>query len=161
MKSFSEYIREAVDFRLGGKARKGIQQYSYFPKDGKELSELMKKLIKERGEDGDFNDIDTSNVTDMSEMFWYVEKFNGDISGWDTSSVTDMNSMFCVAHSFNQDIGNWDTSAVEDMGYMFKSARSFNQDISRWDVSMVYYENDIPDHMFDNCPIIDRFKPKF
>lgn len=186
MKTFAQYIRESVDFRLGGKTRKGIQQCNYFPKDRDELMKLMWKLIRERGFDGDFNDIDTSkvtdmynifeddkrfngdifywdtsNVTDMSFMFQGAMSFNQDISNWDTSSVTDMSYMFCKARSFNQDISNWDTSKVEDMGWMFYEAESFNQDISKWNISMVYYEHDIPDHMFDNCPIIERFKPKF
>ena len=79
MKTFSDYIREDFNFRLGGKAKKGMQ-YRYFPKDRDELEELIEKLVKERGNKGNFNDIDTSNVTGMNSMFEDEESFNGDIS---------------------------------------------------------------------------------
>ena len=57
---------------------------------------------------------------------------------WDTSNVTDMSGMFYYAKKFNQDIGNWDTSNVTDMSYMFYYAEDFNQDISMWDTSISY-----------------------
>ena len=80
---------------------------------------------------------DTSNVTDMSIMFYEATAFNQDIGSWDTSSVTTMNSIFENATAFNQDIGNWDTSSVTDMVGMFYEASSFNQDIGSWDTSKV------------------------
>ena len=159
MKTFEQYIREAVDFRLGGSADKGGRRYTYFPKDNEELDALMEKLRKERGEDGDFNDIDTSSVTEMNSLFEDEERFNGDISLWDTSNVTETNSMFWNAKSFNQDISNWDTSKVTDMDWMFYKAESFNQDISMWDVSNVTDIDIIA--TFKKCPIKEEYKPKF
>ena len=67
--------------------------YNYHPKTKDELKELVNKLIKERGNAADLNDIDTSEITDMSHMFTY-SKFNGDISKWDVSNVKDMLHMF-------------------------------------------------------------------
>ena len=77
---------------------------------------------------------DVSNVTDMSSMFSDSD-FNQDISSWDVSNVIDMSDMFANS-PFNQDISSWDVSNVTDMSYMF-SKSSFNQDISSWDVSNV------------------------
>jgi len=179
---YLDNIDESVDFRLGGKANKGVQQFNYFPKDRDELDALMKKLRKERGEEGDFNDVDVSNVTDMSYVFSEGKKFNGDISQWDVSNVTDMSGMFYECENFNGDISNWDVSNVTNMRYMFYKCNSFNQDISSWDVSSVTnmngmfsgcdsFEGDISNwnvssvtnmsYTFFNCPIKEEFKPKF
>ena len=78
---------------------------------------------------------DTSNVTDMSRMFYGNNVFNQDISSWNTSNVTSMSYMFVNAHAFNQDISSWDVSNVVYMSRMFEGARAFNQDISSWDIS--------------------------
>ena len=102
---------------------------------------------------------DTSNVTDMSQMFCYARQFNQPIGDWDVSNVTDMHSMFNGATKFNQPIGDWDVSNVTNMKYMFDNARKFNQPIRDWDVSNVtqYF------HIFFYCPINIKkeYKPQF
>ena len=80
---------------------------------------------------------DTSNVTNMEDMFQANAEFNQDISSWDTSSVTNMHGMFESNSAFNQDISSWDTSSVTDMDNMFSNNSAFNQDISSWDTSNV------------------------
>ena len=112
----------------------GNHHYNYHPKTCKELKGLVNKLINERGNDADLNDIDTSKITDMSEVFYY-SRFNGDISKWDVSNVKDMTYMFYMSN-FNGDISEWDVSNVEDMNSMFMESK-FNGDISNWDVSNV------------------------
>ena len=116
--------------------------YNYHPKTIDELKELIKKLIKERGNKADLNDIDTSEITDMYALF-YKSEFNGDISNWDVSNVEDMDYMFCYNSKFNGDISNWDVSNVKRMNYMFQhsSFTGENGDISNWDVSNVEYMN--------------------
>jgi len=85
----------------------------------------------------DISTWDTSNITDMSEMFHGFATFNENIGSWDVSKVTDMYEMFYEASNFNQDIGSWDVSKVTDMDGMFFEASAFNQDIGRWKVSNV------------------------
>ena len=127
MKKINTYITEKLKIR---KLKHNIK-YRYFPKTKKELKDLLKQLIEERGNEGDFNDIDVSNVTDMSMLFKFMEEFNGNISKWDVSNVTNMISMF-HGSVFNSDISKWDVSNVRNMKAMF-----------------------------DNCPIEEKYKPKF
>ena len=68
---------------------KDIDSHNYHPKTRDELKELVDKLIKERGNEADLNVIDTSEITDMDELF-YNSDFNGNISDWDVSNVTTM-----------------------------------------------------------------------
>ena len=106
-------------------------KYKYFPQTKEELKEIIKQRIKDEGNEVDLNDIDTSNITDMYALFEGTD-FNGDISTWDVSNVTDMYSMFRECKSFNQDISSWDVSKVKDSRFVFY-----------------------------NCPIREKYKPKF
>ena len=148
MKSISFYINEALKL---GKSR-----YSCHPKTKEELKEIIEKRIKDEGNEVDLNDIDVSNITDMSSLFEYSD-FNGNISKWDVSTVTSMEYMFFVCKSFNQDISSWDVSNVTNMEGMFCECESFNKDISTWDVSNVKSM----DGIFYSCPIEENYKPKF
>ena len=105
--------------------------------DKTQLKRLIHIGCKILGHGGNFNWIDTSKITDMSELFYDNKKFNGHIELWDVSRVTNMTHMFCRAPYFNQPIGDWDVSNVTDMSHMFYLAKSFNQPIGDWDVSNV------------------------
>ena len=114
MKQINYYILERLHIN------KDIKSYNYHPKSRKELKKLVDKLIKERGNDADLNDIDTSEITDMHELF-FNSTFNGDISEWNVSNVKDMRYMFYWA-SFtgkNGDLSNWDVSKFVNMDFMF------------------------------------------
>jgi surface protein len=80
---------------------------------------------------------DTSNVRDMAFMFFFASNFNQPIGLWNTGNVTGMTVMFYVASNFNQPIGLWDTSNVTNMDLMFYNCFSFSQDISIWNVAKV------------------------
>ena len=141
MKQINYYILEhfensnfSILERLHINKDTGNRHYNYHPTTRDELKELVNKLVKERGNDADLNDIDTSEITDMHGMF-YDSNFNGDISEWDVSNVKNMKSMF-LRSSFTGDISNWDVSNVENMSWMFCFS-AFNGDISEWDVSNV------------------------
>ena len=149
MKALKLHITEALHIN---KDTKG-DYYNYHPKTKDELIELVDKLISERGNEADLNDIDTSEITDMSYVF-YNSEFNGDISEWDVSKVGNMYSMFYNSN-FNGDISNWDVSNVYNMRYMFMYTK-FNGDISKWNVSNVKNMQD----MFYNSPL-EKNPPKW
>ena len=174
MKSLVYYIQEKLVIKKN--------KYKYFPKTKEELREIIENRIKEEGSKVNLNDIDVSNITDMSELFVEID-FDGDISGWDVSKVKNMSFMFYDCISFNKDISSWDVSNVKDMSYMFSNCENFNQDISKWDVSnvtsmssMFYgcenFNQDISNwyvynvknngHMFHGCiSLEEKYKPKF
>ncbi|TEY04119.1 BspA family leucine-rich repeat surface protein [Campylobacter sp. US12a] len=98
---------------------------------------------------------DVSSVEDMSHMFYGCIYFNQSLGDWDVSNVKDMACMFKGCSTFNQDISSWDTSNVKDMSHMFYGCHSFNQDLSSWNISKVEYTY----NMFENCPIDNSNMP--
>ena len=90
MKEITKFIKEGL--KITSKTK--VDKYNYHPKTKEELKDLLKQLIEERGNEGDFNDIDTSEITDMTELFKHMKKFNGDISNWDVSKVIHTGFMF-------------------------------------------------------------------
>ena len=100
---------------------------------------------------------DTSNVTDMNNMFYDCEALTTlDVSNWDTSKVTYMSYMFCFCYSLTAlDVSKWNTSNVTGMSYMFSSCNSLtNLDISNWDTSKVTGMS----KMFYNCSNLTTIK---
>ena len=141
MKKLNQFITEK--FRL---SKDNLEpHYNYHPND-KNFNTLINKLIEERGYDANLNDIDTSNIKDMSATF-YCSNFNGDISRWDVSNVINMSDMFADSE-FNGDISGWDVSKVKYMDYMFTCSK-FSGDISEWDTHNVTNKLDI----FYGCPL--------
>ena len=149
MKTLQNYITEKILINKNSKIA-----YNYHPKTKDELKDIIDKRIESEGNECNLNDIDTSNITDMSWLF-EDSNFNGDISRWNVSNVKCMDNMF-VGSEFNGDISNWDVSNVTSMYGMFYKSE-FNGDISNWDVSNVKFKL----YMFDNCPIEEKYKPKF
>ena len=93
---------------------------------------------------------DTSNVTDMSWMFFDCSSLTElDVSGFDTSNVTDMSNMFAGCSSLTElDLSGFDTSNVTDMSYMFCFCESLMElDLSDFDTSIV---TDMSE-MFSGC----------
>ena len=131
MKEIVKFIKEGLKITSNTKVNER-PKYNYHPKTKEELQDLLKQLTKERGNESDFNDIDTSKITDMSDLFDSIDKFNGDISNWDVSNVTNMR-------------------------YMFSECELFNRPLAKWDVSNVRHNLEI----FYNCPIEENHKPKF
>ena len=147
MKSLNAYMTEKFQV-----SKDNIGTYTYYPETKKELIKCIKEKIKKEGYDAenvplDLNDIDTSLITDMSNLF-NVRRYNigdamknlassgnFDISDWNVSNVKDMEAMFYCS-GFNGDISDWDVSKVEDMSWMFAGS-FFNSTIADWNVSNV------------------------
>ena len=82
--------------------------------------------------------IDTSNVTDMSGMFYFRHLKSMDLSGFDTSNVTNMYCMFTNCGFTSLDLSSFNTSKVTDMGWMFRFNFGLTSlDISNFDTSKV------------------------
>ena len=105
MKTLQNYITEKILINKNSKLA-----YNYYPKTKDELKDIIYQRIESEGNECNLNDIDTSNITDMSHLFEDSD-FNGDISNWDVSNVTNMEDMFALS-KFNGDISNWDVSNV-------------------------------------------------
>lgn len=103
------------------------------PKSKDELRSLIEQEIKQQGADADLNFIDTSLITDMSELFKDLTIRNIEIDRWDVSNVTNMNSMFAYCRKFEgTGLEKWDVSNVRDMSSMFQECKNFNGDLSGW-----------------------------
>ena len=105
-------------------------------------------------EDIILDEYDTSNVTDMSCMFWGCSSLESlDLSGFDTSNVTDMTRMFDGCSSLESlDLSGFDTSNVTDMSSMFIGCNSLESlDLSGFDTSNV---TDMSS-MFDGCSSLE------
>ena len=66
-----------------------------------------------------------------------AEATYGNISTWDTSQVTDMSDLFANEAAFNDAIGLWNTTGVTTMAYMFYGASAFDQSLADWSVDEV------------------------
>ena len=70
--------------------------------------------------------LNTANVTDMSDMFYYCAKLESlDVSGFNTANVTSMRGLFMGCNNLTSlDVSNFNTANVTDMQSMFFSCRS-------------------------------------
>ncbi len=126
----------------------------------KTIHQIVKDELDRLGHDADLNHIDTSEVTDMKNLFscdqfdlgQKYKDLNPDISQWNVSKVTNMGWMFCSSFKFNCDISKWDMSSVKNMRCMFYDCKNFNQDLSKWCVSNVEDMN----YMFGKCTIFNN-----
>ncbi len=70
--------------------------------------------------------LNTSNVTDMSSMFYNCQSLTSiNLSQFNTAKVTDMNHMFSgCSNLVSANLSSFDTSNVTDMGSMFQYCQS-------------------------------------
>ena len=150
MKNINNYISEKLNV-------KNIDVYKYHPETKEELQSILKERLRlKKYKNADFNDIDVSKITDMSDLFRKLNPYNIDISNWDVSNVEDMHGMFYQCHKFNCDLSKWNVSNVKDMRWMFYCCDNFNSDLSNWDVNKFRNMED----MFEYSPL-EKNPPKW
>ena len=141
MKQLNQYITEyIVKKKLDHFINSDIPNYLYHPKSKLQLTNTIKKLLKNN--QTDLNVIDVSEITNMSELFdkinESVEVSNIDISKWDVSNVTNMENMFFNCTKFDCDLSNWNVSNVINMDSMFSNCKNFTgKGLENWNVSNV------------------------
>lgn len=129
--------------------------YLYAPEDSSYLFADMESLR----EIVNLRILDTSNVTNMSNMFGYTSGLEViDVSNFDTSKVTNMSAMFVTIDDYYRNLKYiegleyFDTSNVTDMSYMFHYQKSLETiNIGTFNTSKVTNMS----HMFQNCQKLD------
>ena len=106
MKHLNEYIAEKL--RINSEIK--THEYTVKPKTKDELSKIIIKRFKESNLNDfkDFNDIDVTNIKDMSILFSNLDCGNIDISEWNVSNVEKMDGMFFNCKNVKCDISGWD-----------------------------------------------------
>lgn len=99
------------------------------------------------------DDINTSNVTNVSNLFYSPQKSslkNLDLSGWDTSNISDMSGMLknCT-NLVSLDVTGWDTRAVTNMNSLFYNCGSLT-DVTNLDKFDTTNVTDMS-YLFYNC----------
>ncbi|MGN0499179.1 MAG: BspA family leucine-rich repeat surface protein [Acutalibacteraceae bacterium] len=98
----------------------------------------------------DLSNFDTSNVTNMSEMFSGCSKLTSlDLSNFDTSNVVDMTNMFSSCSNLRSlDLSSFNTSYVTSMYKMFYGCTKLTSlNLSNFDTSNVISMG----YMFNEC----------
>ncbi|UQU60781.1 BspA family leucine-rich repeat surface protein [Lactococcus petauri] len=123
-------LESAGDFPEWGEFADQIEKIIFDEKvtGGASLKKLFSGLYTVVSIEG-LSNFDTSNVTDMSEMFSAMESLTSlNTSSLNTSNVTDMSHMFDGSYSLEKlDLSNFDTSNVTDMSGMFMGMGSLQE----------------------------------
>lgn len=132
MKDLKEHIIEGLKIGAKSKVNTKIKV-----KTKEELKlEILKKIINN---ETDYNDIDVSELDDLSYVFEDKNITEIDISGWGVSNVTTLKCMFqnCKYLKTPGDLSKWNVSNVEDMSWMFSGCQNLINlgDLQNWEIN--------------------------
>ena len=108
-------------------------------------------------------DLDVSNVTDMTCMFYGAGQMTYyDVARWNVSKVESMNHMFCDNYELlSLDLSNWNVSNVKTMYCMFDDCQKLKTigDVSHWNTASLIdaggWLNDARSFVGDNEGFLD------
>lgn len=131
-------------------------KYKYFPKNRRELSDIIDNKLDNNKEYIDVSDIDISNLDKQNiglifSHYDHIEVIDG-FEYWNTTNIKKMYQMFQGCTNLKRiDLSNWDVSNVERFDGMFDKCNSLETigDVSNWKIS----KNADIDHMFTDCPL--------
>ena len=161
MKQLNNFILEKL--KINSKSK--INQYNYFPKDKKELIEIIKKKYQEIQKPNiygnltppkdilDLNDIDISKITDLSYLFEYIKPIKVDMNNWDVSHVTDIHGLFWTNNIVEEiHIENWDVRNIESVYGAFYFCTNIKElNLDNWEFKKCTEFN----LMFKGCEKLD------
>jgi surface protein len=103
---------------------------------------------------GFLNNLDTSEVTDISYLFWSCQSVKTiNLSNWDTSNVTTMVYLFYNNYQLvNLDISGFDTSKVTSTQAMFDGCKKLKTINAPIDMINVTYTST----MFESCQLLEE-----
>ena len=151
-KDLSEYFFDTIEAGDSttlscGKWAKNIKKLPAFAFNG---ISTQQQFVGFKGEEIDFSNFDTSNVTIMQSMFESCSLLTSlNLSTFDTSKVTNMRYMFRICSSLTSlDLSNFNTSSVTKMTAMFQKCSSLiSLNLSSFNTSNV---TDMQ-YMFEGC----------
>lgn len=132
-----------------------VKEYERVITDIREVSKYSPRAITFNSYSGtdlipELEALDTSNITNMTNMFYYCQKLNSlDLSYFNTSNVTRMTNMFQNCSSLTSvDLSSFDTKKVDSMQQMFSDCKSLTSlDLSNFNTENVtsfysmFYQN--------------------
>lgn len=139
MKTLNNFILEK--FKINSK---NIKNNKYIVKDKNELLKIIsKRALDSKDSILDLNDLDISNVKELSYLFETVKVKSVDMNEWDVSHIKDIHGLFwCNRNIEEVFISDWNTSNIESFYGVFYSCENLKKlDLSNW--------------KFDNCKEID------
>ncbi len=99
---------------------------------------------------------DTSNVNSMAYMFYRDAKLTGlNVSKFNTSNVKYMTEMFNgCSNAKNLNVSNWDTAKCVDTKLMFANCTNLSElDLGKWNLKAAQANDNHYDSMFEGCKL--------